>query len=162
MKEIDIKIEVSPEITAWDPDKEVFFDCDLMPMYAHEGDAGFDLRANIESPIRLLPGKRDLIPTGIRIELPEGYELQVRPRSGLAKNYGISVVNAPGTVDSSFRGEIGVILINLGGEDFTIYPGDRIAQGVVKEYVKANLIRVEKINRETERGEGGYGSTGKL
>lgn len=162
MKEIEVKVEVSPDIKAWDPDKEVFFDCDLTPAYSTEGSAGMDFRANIESPVRINPGQRTTIPTGVRMELPEGYELQVRPRSGMARNYGITVLNTPGTIDSDFRGEIGVILINHSTEDYTIFPGTKIAQGVVKEYVKARLIRTDKVDRNTDRGEGGYGSTGSI
>lgn len=158
MKEIEIKVEVSPAVKAWDG--KHFYDQDLLPTYAHPGDSGFDFRANIEGMLTLCPGERLLIPTGIRVELPEGYEIQVRPRSGLALKAGITVLNTPGTVDSFFRGEIGVILINLGKEDFNIHAGERIAQGVVKEFITAKWKRVEAVNSNTDRGEGKYGSSG--
>lgn len=161
MKEIEIKVEVSPAVEAWDPEGYGhFYKQDLLPTYAHPGDAGFDFRANINGMITLRPGERKLIPTGIRVELPLGYEIQVRPRSGLALNYGITVLNTPGTCDSFFRGEIGVVLINHGTEDFNIFAGDRIAQGVVKEFVTAKFKRVEEIDKNTDRGEKKYGSSG--
>lgn len=159
-KVIEIKVEVSPDVKAWNPEKEHFYDQSLLPIYSHPGDAGFDFRANLDHREILKPGKRILIPTGVRVSLPQGYELQVRPRSGLALKYGISIVNTPGTVDSGFEGEIGVILINFGEEDFIINPGDRIAQGVISEFVTANFIPVPKIERNSIRGEGGYGSSG--
>lgn len=158
MKEIEIKVEVSPAVKAWDG--KHFYDQDLLPAYEHIGDAGFDFRANIEGIITLKPGERRLIPTGIRVELPLGYEIQVRPRSGLALKKGITVLNTPGTVDSFFRGEIGVVLINHSQEDFTISAGERIAQGVVQEFVTARFKRVEAIDKNTDRGEGAYGSSG--
>ena len=130
-----------------------------LPEYATAGAAGVDLRANIDAPITLAPGERKLIPTGIYIALPVGYEAQVRPRSGLALKHGISVCNTPGTVDSDWRGPVGVILINLGQEDFVVNDGDRIAQMVIAKHERAEWDVVEELD-ETERGEGGYGHTG--
>ncbi|MEN3001037.1 MAG: dUTP diphosphatase [Armatimonadota bacterium] len=131
-----------------------------LPSYHTPGSAGVDLYAAIEEPIVLQPGERRLIPTGIRIALPPGYEAQIRPRSGLALQHGIGMVNSPGTIDSDYRGEIGVILINWGSEPFTIRRGDRIAQLVV-----APVARIEWEERaqlpESERGEGGFGHTGR-
>lgn len=130
-----------------------------LPAYATEGSAGMDLRANIGEPIFLRPMERRLIPTGIYIALPMGYEAQVRPRSGLALKHGISVCNTPGTVDCDYRNEIGVILINLGQEDFVVNDGERIAQMVIAKYERAEWEPVEELD-ETERGLGGYGHTG--
>ena len=130
-----------------------------LPEYATPGSAGMDLRANIDSPITLAPGERKLIPTGIYIALPVGYEAQVRPRSGLALKYGIGLANMLGTVDADFRGEIRVILINLGQEDFVVNDGERIAQMVIAKHERAEWEVVEELD-ETERGEGGYGHTG--
>ena len=130
-----------------------------LPEYATPGSAGMDLRANIDAPITLAPGERKLIPTGIYIALPVGYEAQVRPRSGLALKYGIGLANMLGTVDADFRGEIGVILINLGQEDFVVNDGERIAQMVITKHERAEWDVVEELD-ETERGEGGYGHTG--
>ena len=130
-----------------------------LPEYATPGSAGMDLRANIDSPITLAPGERKLIPTGIYIALPVGYEAQVRPRSGLALKYGIGLANMLGTCDSDFRGEIGVILINLGQEDFVVNDGERIAQMVIAKHETAEWDVVDELD-ETERGEGGYGHTG--
>ena len=130
-----------------------------LPEYATPGSAGMDLRANIDAPITLAPGERKLIPTGIHIALPVGCEAQVRPRSGLALKYGIGLANMLGTVDADFRGEIGVILINLGQEDFVVNDGDRIAQMVIAKYETAEWEVVDELD-ETERGEGGYGHTG--
>ena len=130
-----------------------------LPEYATPGSAGMDLRANIDAPITLAPGERKLIPTGIYIALPVGYEAQVRPRSGLALKYGIGLANMLGTVDADFRGEIGVILINLGQEDFVVNDGERIAQMVIAKHERAEWDVVEELD-ETERGEGGYGHTG--
>jgi len=131
-----------------------------LPEYATEGAAGMDLRANIDTPIVLHPMERKLVPTGLFIALPMGYEAQVRPRSGLALKKGITVLNAPGTVDADYRGEIGVVLINLSTEDFTINDGERIAQMVIARHEQAEFTVVEALD-ETERGAGGYGSTGK-
>lgn len=130
-----------------------------LPAYATEGSAGMDLRANIDEPIVLRPMERKLIPTGIYIALPMGYEAQVRPRSGLALKHGISVCNTPGTVDCDYRNEIGVILINLGQEDFVVNDRERIAQMVIAKYERAEWEPVEELD-ETERGLGGYGHTG--
>lgn len=130
-----------------------------MPTYATSQSAGMDLRANLEEPVVLHPMERRLIPTGLHIALPEGYEAQVRPRSGLALKHGLTVLNAPGTIDADYRGEIGVVLINLSQEDFTINDGERIAQLVVARYKQVEFSLVETLD-ETERGEGGYGHTG--
>lgn len=131
-----------------------------LPEYETQGSAGFDFKANIDIPIRLDPMQRILIPTGLYMAIPEGYELQVRPRSGLAIKHGITVLNSPGTVDSDYRGEICIILINLSDTPFLIEPGMRIAQGVIGSYVKADWIEVETLD-DTTRGGGGFGSTGK-
>ena len=130
-----------------------------LPEYATLGSAGMDLRANIDAPITLAPGERKLIPTGIYIALPVGYEAQVRPRSGLALKYGIGLANMLGTVDSDYRADVGVILINLGQEDFVVNDGERIAQMVIAKHERAEWDVVEELD-ETERGEGGYGHTG--
>lgn len=130
------------------------------PEYATAQAAGVDLRASIEEPIVLSSLERTMVPTGIYIELPEGYEAQVRPRSGLAAKHGISIVNAPGTIDADYRGEIKVILVNLSKDDFTINPGERIAQMVIARYEKVEWVEVEELS-ESERGAGGFGSTGK-
>lgn len=130
-----------------------------MPTYATPQSAGMDLRANLEEPVVLHPMERRLIPTGLHIALPEGYEAQVRPRSGLALKHGLTVLNAPGTIDADYRGEIGVVLINLSQEDFTINDGERIAQLVVARYEQVEFSLVETLD-ETERGDGGYGHTG--
>ncbi len=130
-----------------------------LPSYATEGSAGVDLMANIDSVLTLKPGNRALIPTGLYISLPKGYEAQVRPRSGLALKYGITVLNTPGTIDSDYTGEIGVILINLGSEPFIIHRGDKVAQMVINKFESAEFIQVEELEK-TERGEGGFGHTG--
>lgn len=129
-----------------------------LPKYQTALSAGMDLYANLEETITLKSLERKLIPTGLFLELPEGYEAQVRPRSGLAIKNGISVLNAPGTIDADYRGEIGVILVNLSTEDFNINTGDRIAQMVIAKYETAEWQEVAEIN-ETERGAGGFGST---
>ena len=129
-----------------------------LPKYQTTLSAGMDLYANLEETITLKSLERKLIPTGLFLELPEGYEAQVRPRSGLAIKNGISVLNAPGTIDADYRGEIGVILVNLSTEDFNINNGDRIAQMVIAKYETAEWQEVAEIN-ETERGAGGFGST---
>ena len=132
------------------------------PVYAKEGDSGFDLRANLIEPVTLKPMERKLIGTGLYFELPFGYDMEIRSRSGMSLKHGIIVLNTPGTIDLNFRGEIGIILINLGQEDFIINPGDRIAQAVISSRVSSyfgDLIEVTEIN-ESERGEGGFGSTG--
>lgn len=130
-----------------------------LPAYATPQSAGMDLRANIEDPITLRPLERRIVPTGLYIALPEGYEAQVRPRSGLALKHGITVLNSPGTIDSDYRGEIGVLLINLSDTPFVINTGERIAQMVVARHEQAELIEVEELD-DTERGAGGYGHTG--
>ncbi|HBI58382.1 MAG: dUTP diphosphatase [Duncaniella sp.] len=130
-----------------------------LPAYETPSAAGMDVRACLTEPVTLAPLERALIPTGLRIQLPQGYECQIRPRSGLALRHGISLVNAPGTVDADYRGEIGVIVINLSNEPFTINDGERICQMVVKEYVHVAWEPVVRID-ETERGDGGFGHTG--
>jgi dUTP pyrophosphatase len=130
-----------------------------LPAYATPGSAGLDLRAHLEEPRTLQPGERTLIPTGLSLALPDGYEAQVRPRSGLALKHGITVLNSPGTVDADYRGDVGVILINHGHEPFEIAPGDRIAQLVVAAYAQVEWAQVETLP-ETERGSGGFGHTG--
>ncbi len=130
-----------------------------LPAYATPQSAGMDLRANIEAPITLHPMERRLVPTGLHIALPEGYEAQVRPRSGLALKHGLTVLNSPGTIDADYRGEVGVLLINLSQEDFVINDGERIAQMVIARHEQADFVVVEELD-QTERGEGGYGHTG--
>lgn len=130
-----------------------------LPAYETIHSAGMDLRADLESPVLLNPMERKLIPTGLHIELPESYEAQIRPRSGLAYKHGISIVNSPGTIDADYRGEIKVLLINLSTEPFEINSGDRIAQMIVAKHEKVNWQQVEILN-ETTRGAGGYGHTG--
>ena len=129
------------------------------PHYATPGSAGMDIRANLSSPIILQPLQREMVPTGLFIELPDGYEAQVRPRSGLANKQGITCLNSPGTVDSDYRGEIKVILINLSSEEQMIQHGDRIAQMIISKVEKAKWQVVQQLN-ETQRGEGGFGHTG--
>ena len=131
-----------------------------LPQYATAQSAGLDLRANIDEPITLQPMERRLVPTGLRIALPEGYEAQVRPRSGLALKHGITLLNTPGTIDADYRGEIGVIMVNLSTEPFTINDGDRIAQLVIARFEQAEWQPVTSLD-ETERGDGGFGHTGK-
>lgn len=128
--------------------------------YATEHSAGMDLHAFSEDEIIIKPLQRTLIHTGLYIELPHGYEAMVRPRSGMALRHGISVLNTPGTIDADYRGEIGVILVNLSNEDYTIKPGDRIAQMVINKYEKADIEIVEKLS-DTQRGKGGFGHSGK-
>ena len=130
-----------------------------LPQYATALSAGMDLRANIDESITLQPLERRLIPTGLHIALPDGYEAQVRPRSGLALKKGITVLNSPGTIDADYRGEIGVLLINLSQDAFIVNDGDRIAQIVITRHEQGEFVPVETLN-ETERGEGGYGHTG--
>ena len=130
-----------------------------LPAYATSQSAGMDLRANIDAPVVLQPMERRLIPTGLFIALPEGYEAQVRPRSGLALKRGITVLNSPGTIDADYRGEVGVLLINLSQEAVTIDAGERIAQMVIARHEQAEFLLVEALD-ETERGAGGYGHTG--
>jgi dUTP pyrophosphatase len=130
-----------------------------LPDYATPGSAGLDLRAHLPEPKVIQPGERVLIPTGLSLALPDGFEAQVRPRSGLALKHGITVLNSPGTVDADYRGDVGVILINLGAEPFTIEPGDRVAQLVIAAYAQVEWTSVEVLP-ETERGAGGFGHTG--
>ena len=130
-----------------------------LPTYATPQSAGMDLRANLDAPIELQPMQRALIPTGLRISLPSGYEAQIRPRSGLALKHGITVLNTPGTIDADYRGEIGIILINLGSQPFTITDGERIAQMVIARHEQPQLIPVTILDT-TERGEGGFGHSG--
>lgn len=131
-----------------------------LPAYETKASAGMDLRANIDAPVVLEPLGRALIPTGLFIALPEGYEAQIRPRSGLAAKHGISVLNSPGTIDADYRGEIKVILVNLSNEPFTIEDGERVCQMVVAKHEQVAWESVEVLD-ETERGEGGFGHTGK-
>ena len=130
-----------------------------LPSYATNQSAGMDLKASLSEPVTLQPLQRAVIPTGLYISLPEGYEAQIRPRSGLAAKKGITVLNAPGTIDADYRGEIGVILINLSSEPFVVNPGERIAQMVVASYNQIEWTEVEALD-DTVRGEGGFGSTG--
>ena len=130
-----------------------------LPAYATAQSAGMDLRANLAEPVVLHPLERRLIPTGLHIALPEGYEAQVRPRSGLALKKGIGLLNSPGTIDADYRGEIGVILVNLSTEDFVINDGERIAQMVIARYEQAEWQAVDELS-ETQRGAGGFGHTG--
>ncbi|ABQ04096.1 dUTP diphosphatase [Flavobacterium johnsoniae] len=130
-----------------------------LPNYETIASAGMDLRANIIEPITLKPLERTIVKTGLFIELPIGYEAQVRPRSGLAAKKGVTVLNSPGTVDADYRGEIGVILVNLSNEEFVIENGERIAQLIIAKHERAEWIEVEELS-ETSRGEGGFGSTG--
>ena len=130
-----------------------------LPAYATEQSAGMDLRANLSEPVVLHPLERRLIPTGLYIALPAGYEAQVRPRSGLALKKGITVLNSPGTIDADYRGEIGVLIINLSNDDFVVNDGERIAQMVVARHEQGEFVEVEELD-ETERGAGGYGHTG--
>jgi dUTP pyrophosphatase len=131
-----------------------------LPSYATEGSSGMDLRAHLENEITLRPLERSLVPTGLFVEIPVGYEAQVRPRSGLAIKQGITCLNSPGTVDADYRGELKVILINLSTDPQVIHPGDRIAQMVIQKVEMAGLLQVEVLSL-TDRGEGGFGHTGK-
>ena len=130
-----------------------------LPAYATTQSAGMDVRADREEHVTLKPLQRQLIPTGLYIALPQGYEAQVRPRSGLALKHGITVLNTPGTIDADYRGEIGVVLVNLSDTEFTVNPGERIAQIVIAKHEQADLVEVDVLD-ETERGAGGYGHTG--
>ena len=132
----------------------------ILPEYKTDGSSGMDLMANVEQTVKILPGEKKIISTGIMVAIPEQYELQIRPRSGLAAKNGISVLNTPGTIDSDYRGEIKVILINLGKDIFEIKKNDRIAQMIVCPIIKAELEEVESLPK-TVRGKGGFGSTGK-
>ena len=132
----------------------------LLPSYATEAAAGMDLRANLDSPIVLKSLERTLVPTGLFMELPLGYEAQIRPRSGLAFKNGLTVLNSPGTIDADYRGEVKVILVNLSKEDFTINDGERVAQMIIAKHEQAEWIEVKEL-QESDRGAGGFGSTGK-
>lgn len=132
-----------------------------LPEYATAASAGFDVRANLESPLTLKPMERVLAPTGLFIELPEGHEAQVRPRSGLALKHGLTVLNSPGTIDADYRGELKVLLINLSTENFTINDGERIAQVIVAKHERVQWQQADQL-AETKRGSGGFGHTGKL
>jgi len=131
-----------------------------LPQYATTHSAGMDLKANIPESITIEPLKRVLVPTGLHIELPEGYEAQIRPRSGLAVKHGIGLINSPGTIDTDYRGEIKIILVNLSDQPFVLIPGERIAQMVVAKFERVDWVIADKLG-ESERGEGGFGSTGK-
>ena len=131
-----------------------------LPAYATDGSAGMDLRAAVEGPLVLAPGERGKVPTGLCLEIPAGFEGQVRARSGLAFRHGLAVINAPGTIDSDYRGEVGVLVINLGQDSLTIERGDRVAQLVIAPVAQAEIQVVADVN-ETDRGDGGFGSTGK-
>jgi len=130
-----------------------------LPEYATESSAGMDLRAHLSAPVVLEPGSRTIVPTGLFVALPSGTEMQIRPRSGLAAKFGVTVLNAPGTIDADYRGEIGVILVNLGKEDFVIQPGERVAQAVLAKYERISWEETQQLS-ETTRGDGGFGSTG--
>ncbi len=131
-----------------------------LPQYATNHSAGMDIRANLEEPVIIRPLERFLVPTGLYIQLPDGHEAQIRPRSGLAIKHGIGIVNAPGTIDADYRGEIRIILVNLSNEPFTINPGERIAQMIISKYQKAEWLLCESLD-QSERGDGGFGSTGR-
>lgn len=131
-----------------------------LPKYMTEGAAGMDVKANITEPVTLKTLERKLIPTGIKMEIPSGYEVQVRPRSGLALKHGITLVNTPGTIDSDYRGEVGVILINLSNEEFIVNPGERVGQLVLQKVYKMEFEKVDELST-TVRAEGGFGHTGK-
>ena len=131
-----------------------------LPEYATKGASGMDIRASLDIPLTLQPLERNLIPTGLFVEIPQGYEIQIRPRSGLAIKQGITCLNTPGTIDSDYRGEIKIILINLSSEEQTINPGDRIAQAIIQKTERAEFEQVEILNN-TERAAGGFGHTGK-
>ena len=151
----EVSTEVTIEITAENPS--------LLPLYATVGAAGADVKAHIEEVILLHPGQRYLVPTGLRLAIPEGYAIQVRPRSGLAFKSGITVLNSPGTIDSDYRGELKILLFNTSNEPFEILPGMRIAQIVLCPVTKAQFVlKQEFLDQTTARGEGGFGHTGLL
>jgi len=131
-----------------------------LPSYATEGSAGLDIYAALDIPMTVLRGSIEMVPTNISVEIPEGYEIQVRPRSGLAAKHGIGILNSPGTIDSDYRGEIKIIIINFGKEDFIIQPAERIAQLVLSKVYRAKFIETEELNN-TQRGVGGFGHTGR-
>ncbi len=131
-----------------------------LPSYATKGSAGLDIYAALEIPMTIAKGSIEMVPTNISVEIPDGYEIQVRPRSGLAAKHGIGILNSPGTIDSDYRGEIKIIIINLGKEDFVIQPAERIAQLVLSKVYTAKFIETTELNN-TSRGEGGFGHTGR-
>jgi dUTP pyrophosphatase len=131
----------------------------VLPRYASTGAAGMDVAAALHEPVTIWPGDREMIPIGWRMEIPEGFECQIRPRSGLASKHGITVVNSPGTIDADYRGEVCVMLINLGHEPYLVSPGDRIAQMVLAPVTQATLVEVDQLSN-TDRGDNGFGSTG--
>ena len=147
MEKLELKIEKLPH-------------CKELPTYQTEGAAGMDIRAAIEEPITLGSLERTLIPTGFKIELPHGYEAQIRPRSGMAIKHGLTMINSPGTIDEDYRGEVKIAVVNISNEAYTIQPDERIAQMVIARYEKAEWRMVETLD-ETERGAGGFGHTGK-
>ena len=130
-----------------------------LPSYESEGSSGMDIRANVKEPVLLNPGEIKLIPTGFAVSVPLGYEAQIRPRSGLALKHGIGLVNSPGTIDSDYRGEVGIIMTNWGSESFSIRRGDRIAQMIISKVYKADFVVADNLD-ETSRGQGGFGHTG--
>ncbi|MGL4992752.1 MAG: dUTP diphosphatase [Bacteroidales bacterium] len=132
----------------------------MLPSYATDSSAGLDIRANLDKAVVIKPLERVLIPTGLFLEIPVGYEVQIRPRSGLAFKHGITVLNSPGTIDADYRGEVGILLVNLSSEEFVIQDGERVAQMVVASYEKVDLTSVEVLST-TDRGAGGFGHTGK-
>ncbi len=148
MKEIDVEVKTLPH-----------FEGLPLPEYQTAGSSGFDLSAACEAPISILPGQRILVPTGLQVALPHGFELQIRPRSGLAAKHGITLLNTPGTIDSDYRGEIKLIMINLGAESFVIERGMRIGQAVLAEVLKARLVPADNLSA-TNRAAGGFGHTG--
>jgi dUTP pyrophosphatase len=152
--ERDILDRVVVKITRLNNDKDM-----PLPAYESEGSSGMDIRASVNRPILLKPGEIKLIPTGLAVSIPQGYEAQIRPRSGLALNHGIGMVNSPGTIDSDYRGEIGIILINWASEPFEINPGDRIAQMIICRVFRADFVEVDDLDG-TPRGQGGFGHTG--
>lgn len=131
-----------------------------LPAYAHSGDAGFDLRANLSRAITIPPLRRSIIPTGLFVDIPEGYEIQIRSKSGLAAKKGIIVLNSPATIDSPYTGEICIILFNTSDEPFTVEPGDRVAQAILSKFEVAEFVSVDEIDKVTTRADGGLGSTG--
>jgi dUTP pyrophosphatase len=136
--------------------------CKALPSYATQGSAGLDLSAGIESPITIAPGQRTKIPTGIIVEIPLGYEGQVRPRSGLADRAGITLTNCVGTIDSDYRGELQILVVNLGQAPYTFEPGERIAQLIIAPVYIAQVVEVDELSSSAERGAGGFGSTGRI
>jgi dUTP pyrophosphatase len=145
---------ITVRVKRLDGDKDI-----PLPAYESKGSSGMDVRASIKTPLTLKPGEIRLVPTGLKVSVPLGYEAQIRPRSGLALRHGIGMVNSPGTIDADYRGEIGLVLINWGTEPFTIRRGDRIAQMVISRIFRADLLETDDLD-ETGRGSGGFGHTG--